>query len=206
MASVGERLKDAIDIRMGSIRKFEREMERVAPDLRGTSRQTLYRYFSGETDPGPGVLRAAAEVLKVREEWLGSGSGGMTDDHRRVCGNAVRRAVEAAARKITETDHQTILPTEALTPGSARSPPHDHRSIRRHCARDTGELATPQVAEPGPASGLPTEGLAPRSTNAGADDDAPIGRHRRGSALEVSPGKIPEPDEARLREGLPTRR
>jgi len=79
MEAVGTRLRRAIERQFGSIRKFQRELEKKAPKLRGTSRQTLYRYFNGEAEPDPGFLTAAAKVLEVREEWF-RGEGEMTEE------------------------------------------------------------------------------------------------------------------------------
>lgn len=91
MRDIGERLEHAIKQRMGSVRKFERTLKKQFPDVRGTSRQTLYRYFAGESDPGPAVIHAAAETLGVREDWLATGDGEMDAEAERL-----RRAQEAA--------------------------------------------------------------------------------------------------------------
>lgn len=82
MEGFGERLRIAIDTRVGSVRKFEKELTKHAPGLRGTSRQSLYRYFHGTATPNPGVARAAAEGLGVREEWLADDDGEMTEEER----------------------------------------------------------------------------------------------------------------------------
>lgn len=69
------RLKEAIKDR-GSIRKFQREMEKTG--VRGHSRQMIHAYLSGEREPSIAFLRKAAEVLGVREAWLMAGSGRKT--------------------------------------------------------------------------------------------------------------------------------
>lgn len=97
--SAGKRLELAIERRYGSIRKFARELQKFAPDLRGTSRQTLYKYFNGEAEPGPGVIDATAELLGVRAAWLAAeDDGGMTEEEEQT-----RLIQEATKARATET-------------------------------------------------------------------------------------------------------
>lgn len=84
MSTVGDRLRQAIDQKVGSIRYFEKKLKRHAPNLRGTSRQTIYRYLDAESDPPPGFIRAAAEVMSIRDEWLASGQGAMDEEAERL--------------------------------------------------------------------------------------------------------------------------
>lgn len=105
MDSVGERLRLAIEQQIGSVRKFRRELHDHAPDLRGTARQTLYRYFKGESEPGPGIIKAAADLLGVREDWLARGDGEMTPEAERL-----RRAQEAAMMD----DEESLEPIREL--------------------------------------------------------------------------------------------
>jgi transcriptional regulator with XRE-family HTH domain len=92
----GDRLTRAVDLRYGSVRKFEREIKKQAPGLRGTSRQTLYRYINGESDPPDGFIATAAELLGVRREWLALGHGGRTEEEEQV-----RRARAVAVKPET---------------------------------------------------------------------------------------------------------
>lgn len=82
--SAAQRLEIDIGRRFGSERKFQRALKKAAPELRGTARNTIRGYLSGEAEPDPGWVRCAAEVLGVREEWLASGSGARTPEDEEI--------------------------------------------------------------------------------------------------------------------------
>jgi len=77
---VGDRLRDAIKWRGWSIRRFQRELERVCKkrEIRGCSYPTIHRYLKNENEPSVEFLRSAARLLQVREEWLITGIGERT--------------------------------------------------------------------------------------------------------------------------------
>ena len=70
---IGSRLKAEIEGREWSTRRFQQEVERIAPDTRGTSYASVYEYVDGRTDPPLSFLTVAAKVLNVRPAYLAFG-------------------------------------------------------------------------------------------------------------------------------------
>lgn len=69
-----------------SVRALAKEMGRRFPDLRGTSYGgiRLYTEDSKVTNPRVELLRAIAEVLEVRPDWLAFGAGAPTEEEERA--------------------------------------------------------------------------------------------------------------------------
>ena len=70
---IGSRLKAEIEGREWSTRRFQQEVERIAPGTRGTSYASVYEYVDGRTDPPLSFLTVAAKVLNVRPAYLAFG-------------------------------------------------------------------------------------------------------------------------------------
>ena len=131
--SAGKRLELAIKERLGSIRKFAKELKASAPDLRGTSRQTLYKYFNGEAEPGQGVIDAAAELLEVRAAWLAADDdGGMTEEQEQA--RLMREAAKARAAETTSEGWRNVITEvrEAFGKGGERLDVAETRMIILH--------------------------------------------------------------------------
>jgi hypothetical protein len=71
----------------------------------GASYGSIYAYFKGSVDKGPPLefLRAAADILGVREEWLILGNGGPTADEDTI------RETETALMESNQTQQQSEL-------------------------------------------------------------------------------------------------
>lgn len=86
-----------------SVRGLHQGLEDRFPDLRGTSYGGVRHYVEGKvTSPRVELLRAMAEVLGVRPDWLAFGEGPMTEEEARLAedldvGEVERR--EAARRR-----------------------------------------------------------------------------------------------------------
>lgn len=93
-----KRLNEALNDgpRPMSVRALAREMGREdSPykDLRGTSYGGIRQYVQGDvTHPRIELLRALADVLKVRSDWLAYGQGAMTEEEEKA-----RKAKEEAS-------------------------------------------------------------------------------------------------------------
>ncbi len=70
---IAERLKKRLKDLGWSTRRFQQEVEKVAPDVTGTSYASVYAYVDGRTDPPLSFLTVAAQVLRVRPAWLAFG-------------------------------------------------------------------------------------------------------------------------------------
>lgn len=91
--TLGERLRVAIKVEAGlSIREFHKRMDGRAP---GSSYPNIHRYLSDGAEPTLEFLRAAAEVLGVRYQWLAVGQGAPTEAGERD--NSAARGVAHAA-------------------------------------------------------------------------------------------------------------
>lgn len=87
-----------------SIRQLGREMEERYPDMRGATYGGVRLYLTGEvTNPRVELLRAIADVLGVRADWLAFDDGPMTE-------------AEEAARR-AEPDPPRDWPRETLEGG-----------------------------------------------------------------------------------------
>lgn len=85
---IGERLRSAIEAwRDGSIRDFQREMARSG--ARGSSYATIHSYLADRTRPSEEFLRAAAELLGVRFEWLRDGAGAPAEREQEILTAAI---------------------------------------------------------------------------------------------------------------------
>jgi transcriptional regulator with XRE-family HTH domain len=81
----GGRLKKAVEAwPNGGVRTFMRALQAMDPRPRGSSYAMIHRYMSGEHEPGLDFIKAAAEVLNVRETWLATGDGAMTVAEQQV--------------------------------------------------------------------------------------------------------------------------
>ena len=110
METVGDRLVAAIAQRGdGTVREFQVELKRRFPKLSGTSYDTIRRYIRNKPEPSAVWIRAAAELLGVRAEWIATGRGGRTEAEERrrqfvghaptvaVSDEALNKVIEAAA-------------------------------------------------------------------------------------------------------------
>ena len=81
MDTVGERLKAAIERRReegrGGLRQFSRTL--AERRVRGSSLPSLYTYLKDEAVPSVDFMEAAADVLRVRLDWLRHGEGEQTE-------------------------------------------------------------------------------------------------------------------------------
>lgn len=73
MMTLGERLRLSIERWGGGIRGFQKEMK--AHEVRGHSMPSIYSYLDDEVTPSLDFLEVAADVLRVRLEWLRTGEG-----------------------------------------------------------------------------------------------------------------------------------
>jgi hypothetical protein len=105
----GERLMRALEEgpRPMSLRGLGNLMEGAYPDLRGATYSGVRQYAEGNIKVRPRVdlLRAIAEVLQVRWQWLAYGNGEMTASREEL---RVERAAAAAATSL-ETHLAFIL-------------------------------------------------------------------------------------------------
>jgi transcriptional regulator with XRE-family HTH domain len=76
-AGIAQRLKQAMKARQMSTRAFQMEMD--GQGVPGASTGAVYRYLSAEATPAVEFLQAAADVLRVKVEWLTYGSGEPTE-------------------------------------------------------------------------------------------------------------------------------
>lgn len=129
--TVGGRLLEAITRKLGSVRRFERALIKGAPDLRGTSRQTLYRYFKGEVEPSAGVISAAAALLEVREAWLARGEGEMTEEEEREA----QRLRRSARRRVDVSDDGLFEAVSSAVPDLAELSPAVGVALMAHVLR-----------------------------------------------------------------------
>lgn len=72
--------------RLDAFAKAEKKEGRPTPD--GTSLSSIQTYVNGQLTPTLGFLKAAAEVLAVREAWLISGDGHRTEEEKLAGGNS----------------------------------------------------------------------------------------------------------------------
>ena len=80
MDTIGARLALAMQQKGQSVRDFQRAMEsRKGGKILGTSYANIRRYLLTGAEPSPSFLRAAAEELGVRVEWLSFNSGSRQD-------------------------------------------------------------------------------------------------------------------------------
>jgi len=99
METVGDRLVAAIAQRGdGTVREFQVELKRRFPKLSGTSYDTIRRYIRNKPEPSAVWIRAAAELLGVRAEWIATGRGGQTEAEER------RRQFVGHAPTVSVTD------------------------------------------------------------------------------------------------------
>ena len=81
MNTVGERLKAAIERRReegrGGLRQFSRTL--AERGVRGSSLPSIYTYLKDEAVPSVDFMEAAADVLRVRLDWLRHGEGEQTE-------------------------------------------------------------------------------------------------------------------------------
>ena len=83
MDTLGKRLRVAVK-RWGSIRRFQRAMAEA--EARGHSNQMIYDYLMDRRGPSLEFIKEAAKILDIREAWLVSGEGPMTDLEATVAG------------------------------------------------------------------------------------------------------------------------
>lgn len=114
------RLRRAIQA-WGSIRAFHFEMKKRK--VRGSSYPTIHSYLKGDTVPGRQFMRTASEVLEVREEWLVSGEGRMTEEGERLQqrGEELRRRDEERLRRlIVDQEDRDAAFVEQLVSGMSK--------------------------------------------------------------------------------------
>ncbi len=101
------RLRRAIQA-WGSIRAFHLEMKKRK--VRGSSYPTIHSYLKGDTVPGRQFMRTASEVLEVREGWLVSGKGHMTEEGERLQqrGEELRRRREERGEELRRRDEERL--------------------------------------------------------------------------------------------------
>jgi hypothetical protein len=82
----GDRLQSAIDAAGLGKTAFWKAMQKPLADagLSGATRQSLYKYLSGERVPTVPWIREAAEVLGVEAAWLERGEGPRTKAEAQV--------------------------------------------------------------------------------------------------------------------------
>ena len=98
------RLKQALATRDTSVRSFADELSERYPDLRGASYGGVRQYVEGKVrNPRIELLRAIADILIVRWEWLAYNSGEMTEDHE-----ALRLRRESVAELPTDVDPNIV--------------------------------------------------------------------------------------------------
>lgn len=101
--SISERLKQLLEQREWSTRRFQEEVRaRAGKSTRGVSYSSVYEYVEGRTEPPLSFLRVAADVLGVRESWLTTGEGPKTDEHAAEAYAAGTVAAEVAERVLAE--------------------------------------------------------------------------------------------------------
>lgn len=92
-----------------SIRQLGSEMKKAYPDLRGATYGGVRQYVAGNIqNPRIELLRAIAEVLQVRPEWLAFGEGEMTEKAQRVA----EAAQQAAAPALSQIPGATNAPLD----------------------------------------------------------------------------------------------
>ena len=102
MEDVAARLRRAIEdywpTDRPSVWQFQKVMDRF-PELRGrgTSYASIRRYLAGEAEPSITFLERAAEVTRVRPEWLIAGQGGATEGE-----TAAMAGVSEASENVAE--------------------------------------------------------------------------------------------------------
>ena len=81
MTDLAKRLRAEAE-RYGSVRKFQRDVEKLlkASGDKGGSYRMVRDYVSGDRVPRTEFLRAAAELLDVRLEWLATGKRPKNDE------------------------------------------------------------------------------------------------------------------------------
>ncbi len=101
-SSIAHRLQEAIELRGVSVVEFQRGLADVAKkmDVRGASYAQIHHYLQGRREPTLAVIRLAADLLEVREEWLAFGTGEPTE---------LRETLRAYGEKETENDIKQIL-------------------------------------------------------------------------------------------------
>ena len=107
--TVADRLQQAVRDRFPDVLAFQRAMQKKG--VTGSSQGSVYAYIGGASVPSLEFLKAAAEILNVRPEWLMLGSGPRTEEeHRRELerlmslGDLRGRDVEAAFAALSEED------------------------------------------------------------------------------------------------------
>lgn len=74
--TIGGRLSEALErYAPRGIRGDKKAFTRCLGDVKGSSYPTVLGYFADNVEPSPTWLRAAADVVGVRPEWLAFGTG-----------------------------------------------------------------------------------------------------------------------------------
>jgi len=150
--SVADRLQRALEIRDESIRGFQRRIK--GRDLRGTSYPSVHGYVRGDATPSVAFLRAAAEELNVREEWLVLGKGEPTAAEQGLSGlglagrlpeDSLRERIVAEHPRLQEMDlpeqeiFMSVLADYAMSAPNAAEIPMTEKGVR-NLAELAGDL------------------------------------------------------------------
>ena len=117
---IAERIRETLAGSGLSQRAFhQRVAESVGPEARGVSFGAIRHYLSGKLySPRPEVLRAMADILGVRFEWLAIGRGGKRDGAIECpnCGHVNVLPYEPA-HNLAEDDLRRLVASAAILPG-----------------------------------------------------------------------------------------
>ena len=114
--ATAERLNQARkDAGFKSILEFQQVLPR---DVRGTSYSSVRAYERGEVEPPLEFLQAAADVLGVTAEWLGTGKGHQTPGQAEAAAHRERQRKAALSDKLWKLT-QEVLESYTQLPGPA---------------------------------------------------------------------------------------
>ena len=98
MEQLGDRLRLAVDEAFKTHKKFIAAIG--SGGLRGTSMQAVYDYFKNDREPSLEFIRAAADLLSVREAWLAFGQEPMRDSYD---GDITKRVEDEVAELVADS-------------------------------------------------------------------------------------------------------
>ncbi len=108
----GERLQRALleGPRPMSIRQLGAEMEHRHPEMRGATYGGVRQYAAGNiANPRVELLRAIADVLGVRADWLVFGEGEMTEEEEAARVEVEERAAVAGTKSPQEVERERAV-------------------------------------------------------------------------------------------------
>lgn len=174
-STLGERLRFAADRqpregRRRGIRLFQERIKGAYPDLVGCALSTIQSYANDVSEPSLEFLRASADVLSVRYEWLAVGQGQATEKEEAAAQLAYRKRPTEVERTLKGGYRQwsSLNPhaqsalaaawAAILGPRSPHTVLEQHgqliSTLGRAVARDLGRAVDQPLQELGLASGV----------------------------------------------------